>query len=88
MAALARLIIFGFIALTVIYVSLSLWSRAVRREKLEARWAEKGRIGDREAFVRRGLERYDGSVRRKLLLGVYVVPICVVAAIIYFVNYR
>ncbi|WP_371038288.1 MULTISPECIES: hypothetical protein [unclassified Rhodosalinus] len=88
MAALARLIIFGFVALTVIYVSLSLWSRAVRREKLEERWAEKGRKGDREAFVRRGLERYDGSVRRKLLLGVYVVPICLVAAIIYFVNYH
>lgn len=87
MAALARLVIVGFIVLTVIYVSLSLWSRAVRRERLEQRWAEKGRIGDREAFVRRGLDRYDGSIRRKLLLGVYVVPTVVVAAIIYLTNF-
>lgn len=87
MAALARLVIMGFAVLTVIYFSLWFWSRALRRERLETRWAEKGRIGDREAFVRRGLQRYDPSIRRKLLIGVYVVPTLIVAAIVYVTNY-
>jgi Ca2+/Na+ antiporter len=85
--ALGKLLLVLLVVLTVVYVSLSLWSRAVRREQLERRWDEEGRSGDREAYVEAGLEEYDGSVRRKLLLGVYVVPLAVVAAIVYLVNY-
>ncbi len=87
MLGLARLVIIGFVVLTIIYVALSLYSRAVRREKLEKRWDEEGRPGDMESFVREGLERYDNSVRRKLILGVYVIPICVVTGIIYYMNF-
>ncbi|MFP4275190.1 MAG: hypothetical protein ACLFRU_09200 [Paracoccaceae bacterium] len=88
MIALAKLLVVGFLALTVVYVSLSFYSRAQRREKLEERWAERGRVGDREAFVRRGLERYDGSIRRKLILGVYIVPLVGIALIVYFTNFH
>jgi predicted permease len=88
MFALLRLSVIGFIVLTVIYVCLSFYSRAVRRGKLEAEWEEEGMTGDRDAFVRAGLEDYDGSLRRKLILGVYVVPVCVVIALIYFTNFH
>ena len=87
MLALLRLLVFGFLALTLIYVCLSLYSRAVRRGKLEAEWDEEVKEGDREAFVREGLEDYDGSLRRKLILGVYVIPICVISFIIYATNF-
>jgi hypothetical protein len=87
MAAFARLAIVGFIVLTIIYICLSFYSRAVRRGKLEARWDSARGPGDRESFVRRGLERYDGSIRRKLILGVYVVPVVIVVLIIYFTNF-
>ncbi|NJN05347.1 MAG: hypothetical protein HC814_01615 [Rhodobacteraceae bacterium] len=87
MVAFARLVFIGFIALTIVYICLSFYSRAVRRGKLEARWDSAGGPGDRDTFVRRGLERYDGSIRRKLILGVYVVPAVVVALIIYFTNF-
>lgn len=87
MLALFQLIIVGFVALTVVYISLSLYSRAQRREKLEAQWEEEGRTGDREAFVREGLEAYDDSVRRKLILGVYVVPLALIAVIVYMNNF-
>jgi hypothetical protein len=33
------------------------------------------------------LEEYDGSVRRKLILGVYVIPTAVIAIIIYLTNF-
>jgi hypothetical protein len=87
MVAFARLAIIGLIFLTIIYVCLSFYSRAIRRGKLEARWDSAGGPGDRDTFVRRGLERYDGSIRRKLILGVYVVPVVIVALIIYFTNF-
>jgi hypothetical protein len=87
MVAFARLAIIGLIVLTIIYVCLSFYSRAIRRGKLEARWDSAGGAGDRDTFVRRGLERYDGSIRRKLILGVYVVPVVIVALIIYFTNF-
>lgn len=87
MFALARLLVVGFLVLTVIYICLSLYSRSVRRGKLEREWDEEVREGDREAFVDEGLEDYDSSLRRKLILGVYVIPICLVAFIIYATNF-
>ena len=50
MFALARLVVMGFIVLSIIYVCLSLYSRAVRRSKLKAEWDE-ARDGDRDAFI-------------------------------------
>ena len=87
MLGLARLVIILLVALTIVYVCLSLYSRSVRRGKLEAQWAEEGRVGDRDAFIREGLEDYDGSLRRKLILGVYVVPLALIGLIIYLVNF-
>ena len=87
MFALLRLLLSAFVVLTVIYVSLSLYSRSVRRDKLEAEWDEGDRRLPREEFVRRGLADYDGSLRRKLILGVYIVPLALVTLIIYLVNY-
>lgn len=87
MIGFLRLGVIGFVVLTVIYVCLSLYSRSVRRGKLEAEWDEEGMSGDKEAFVDQGLEEYDGSLRRKLILGVYVVPVLLVMVLIYFVNF-
>jgi hypothetical protein len=92
MFAFARLIFMGFIVLTVIYVCLSFYSRAVRRSKLKAQWDIEGldaqnTRGDRDEYVQKGLEDYDGSVRRKLILGVYVIPTVLIAVIIYLTNF-
>ena len=88
MFALGRLLVIGFLVLSVVYICLSLYSRAVRRDKLEAEWDEEIQTGDREAFVKAGLQEYDSSLRRKLILGVYVVPLSLMTAIIYFTNFH
>lgn len=88
MAALARLLIIGFVVCTILYVVLSLYSRSVRKGKLREWWEEEGRPGDLDTYIEKGLEEYDGSLRRKLILGVYVVPFSIVAAIIYFTNFH
>ncbi len=73
--------------LTAIYLVLSLWSRSVRKEKLEDEWDEEIRTGDRDAFVEEGLRDYDRSFRRKLIRGVYVVPVVLILGLIYVVNF-
>lgn len=85
--ALFRLLIPLFVVLTIIYAGISLYSRWVRKTKLVAHWDKKALTGDREAFVKRGLEKYDRSLKRKLILGVYVVPFVVIVSIVYFINY-
>ena len=82
-----RLFFIAFIVLSIVYICLSFYSRSVRRGKLEAEWDENKGPGDRETFIREGLEDYDGSLRRKLILGVYVVPLALVGLIIYLVNF-
>lgn len=77
----------GFAVLSVVYVAVSFWSRQVRRRKLRKRWEEEGRPGDRESYVEAGLDEYDDSFRRRLILLVYIVPLAVIVAIIYAVNY-
>ncbi len=82
-----RFLIPLLIVLTVLYVGVSIYSRRVRRGKLIAHWDKKGLTGDRDAFVQRGLQKYDASFRRKLILGIYIVPLGVIAILIYVTNF-
>ena len=88
MLALARLLVIGFVVLTVVYVCLSLYSRSVRRGKLKEWWEAEGRPGNLDAYIKEGLKQYDGSLRRKLILGVYVIPFTAMCVIIYFTNFH
>jgi len=85
-----KLVIFGFIGLTVIYFSVSLYSRSVRKERLEDTFDEEhpdgGAPDARDAFVAEGMQAYNNSIRPKLIGLVYVVPTVVIAAIVYTIN--
>ncbi|KQB96192.1 hypothetical protein AL073_13230 [Loktanella sp. 1ANDIMAR09] len=84
-----KLVVFGFIGLTVIYFSVSLYSRSVRKERLEDEFDAENPDGDREArdaFVTAGLKAYDASIRPKLIGLVYVVPTLAIGAIVYMIN--
>lgn len=87
MLALGRLIVVGFVVLTVLYVIISVWSRLTRRRKLIRAWEAEGRPGDRDEYLRKGLDEYEDSFRHKLILLVYIVPVVVVAVIIYLTNF-
>ena len=87
---LIRLIIFGFIGLSIIYALVWIYSRSVRREKLENAWAEEhpqgGEEAARDAYIEKGMKDYHASLRPKLLLLIYVVPAILVAAAFYMTN--
>ncbi len=77
-----RLMVLGFIVLTVVYLVVSIYSRSVRREKLEKEWDAEIGTGDRDAYIREGMKAYEGSLKRKLIWGVYVVPLAVLLAML------
>jgi len=84
---LVRLVVFGFLLLTVVYLSLSWFSRSVRREKLEKAWDEEKPDGvSRDDYVARGIKEYNEGLRPKLLLLVYVVPTIFVISTVYLTN--
>ncbi|MEP1587544.1 MAG: hypothetical protein ABJR46_04050 [Tateyamaria sp.] len=85
--ALVRLLFIAFVVLSVIYLSLSLYSRARAKDRLEAEWDAGDFDIPRDNYVGAGLTDYDGSLRRKLILGVYVVPMSLVCIIVYLVNF-
>ncbi|WP_300514114.1 hypothetical protein [Aliiroseovarius sp.] len=87
---LLRLLIFGFIGLSVVYVAISVYSRSVRREKLEGEWAE-NHPGDSDSaaradFIEAGMTEYNAGIRPKLILLVYVVPAVLVIATLIMTN--
>jgi len=88
--AFARLFVFGFLALSVIYLAVSVYSRSLRRENLENDWAEEHPGDDespeREAFIEAGMTEYNSSLRRKLILLVYIIPLIAILAISIIVN--
>ena len=84
---LIRLLVFGFIGLSVIYLLISFYSRSVRREKLEKRWdAEPPEGVGREDYVERGMAEYEAGLRPKLILLVYIIPAVFIAAVLYLTN--
>ena len=87
MLAFLRLMATLLVVLSIAFVALSVWSRRKRRARLERHWARKNLRGDRDAFIRRGLAAYDRSVRRWLILGVYILPLAAIAIIVYVTNF-
>lgn len=88
MIAIIKLVFFGFIGLTVIYWLVAVYSRSVRRERLEKEFDAGGVDGDRDDYIKTGLQAYEHGLRRQLIVLVYIIPAAVVAVTVYFVNYQ
>ena len=86
-----RFIILGLVLMTAAYFLISIYSRSVRREKLEKRWArenpEATDMTARDAYVAKGMVEYHASLRPKLILLVYVIPVIIVATIHFLTTY-
>ena len=89
---LIRLVIFGFIAMTILYFAISVYSRSIRREKLENWWAEENPGSDdmqaRAAYVEKGMKEYSNGIRPKLILLVYIIPTIAIIGTLIAVNWN
>lgn len=87
MFGLLRLFVILLVLLTIVYWSLVFYLRAGERDRLEETWEAEQPPLPRERFVDNGMRAYQRSLRRKLLWGVYIVPIASICLLIYLVNY-
>lgn len=91
MLGLARLVLFGLIGLTLLFWLVRIYARSLKREALEEEWGEAATEGraelPRDAFVETGLRTYEKSLLRKLIWLVYILPITLIALIVYLMNY-
>jgi hypothetical protein len=83
-----RLMVFGFLGLSVLYALVWLYARSVEKERLEKEFDAGGIPGDRDAFIDAGMVSYQSSLKRKLLWGIYIVPMTVIAGLIYILNFQ
>ncbi|WP_457650614.1 hypothetical protein [Profundibacter sp.] len=85
-----RLVVLGFIAMTVVYFAISIYSRSIRREKLEDAWdadhPEGGDEAARDAYIEQGMVEYENGFRKKLIWLVYIIPTFAVAVLLIVMN--
>ena len=87
-----RLAFFFYIGLTIAYFLTAIYSRSVRREKLEKSWdtdpaREEEPAADRQSFIEAGMEHYEKGLKKRLLWLIYILPTIAFVATIYFVNW-
>ena len=88
-----RLAFFMYVGLTIVYFVTGIYSRSVRREKLEKEWdTDPAREGvpeaQRTAFIESGMQAYDKGLKKRLLWLIYILPTIGFLATIYFINWH
>ena len=87
--ALVRLVVFGMIGLTVVYLAVSWFARSTRRERLEKEWDAANPDGDvetRRAEVESGVEKFRSSFVYRALLLIYIIPAALIIAAYFMTN--
>jgi hypothetical protein len=87
-----RLAFFLYLGLTIVYFLTAIYSRSVRREKLEKEWdTDPSKEGFTEAarteFIETGMVHYRLGLKKRLLWLIYILPTIAFAATIYYVNW-
>jgi uncharacterized ion transporter superfamily protein YfcC len=82
-----ELIVLTLVILSVAYLLVSVYSRSVRREKLEKRFDAGGVEGDRGAYIAEGMAAYEHGLRKRLIWLVIILPLVAMAVTVYFVNW-
>lgn len=89
MIGLLKLIGFGFLALTVVYLIIRRYALSVTREALERAY-DSGQDGvdaqERDTYIDAGLLQYKRSLRFKLLWLIYILPLASIILTAYVVN--
>jgi len=90
MIGAVRLVVVGFVVLSVVYWLVSIYSRSIRREKLEDRWSDNHPGDDdseaRTSYIDLGMAEYETGLRRKLILLVYIIPTLLVIGTLFVIN--
>ena len=91
MIGFLRAIVIWAVVGAVAFFVLRIYGRSLRREALEKEWdanpPEGADAAARDAFIEKGMTDYEGSLRNRLLVIIFVLPFIVIAALLYLMNY-
>jgi len=76
-----------FVILTIVYVILTLTNRLKEKDRLRAAYASAETALSEKEYVTMGMGKYNRSLRAKLVLGVYLVPLAIGAFLTYLAQY-
>ncbi len=82
---LIRLVVIGFIGLSVVYFAIAIYSRSVRRGGQDN--PDSKDKAARDVFIEQGMAEYNAGIRPKLILLVYIIPAISVAVIHILTTY-
>jgi hypothetical protein len=82
-----RLFGIAFVVLSVFYLIVRGMARYRAWRRLGAEFDAGGVSGDRDTYIKDGLDEHQNSLKVKLFLGIYVVPLLIVATLIYVTNF-
>jgi len=82
-----RNIIVIIFILSVIYVLLSTSGRLRQRKRLNSEFKAKKIEIPKEDFIAKGMTKYDRSMRPKLFLFIFIIPIIVIGTLIFLAQY-
>ncbi len=75
-----------FLVLTAIYGILTLTNRSKEKTRLKAQYTLEGSELSQKDYVDLGMARYNRSLRAKLILGVYLLPLVIFGVLGYFAH--
>jgi len=82
-----RNIIFIVFILSAIYVLLSTSGRRRQRKRLNSEYKASNFEANKDEFITKGMVKYDRSMRPKLFLFVFIIPIIVIGTLIFLAQY-
>jgi len=72
-----------FVILTIVYIALTLLNRWKERTRLAAEFTEATTELSKDDFMAKGMKRYNRSLKAKLFLTVYLIPVAIGAFLVY-----
>jgi len=82
-----RNIVFIVLILSVIYVLLSTSGRLRQRKRLNSEFKASKSETNKDEFMTTGMVKYDRSMRPKLFLFVFIIPIIIIGTLIFLAQY-
>ncbi len=72
-----------FVILTVFYIALTFINRLRERSRLKAEFSEVQTELSKEDYIAAGMTRYNRSLKAKLFLTVYLIPVIIGGFLVY-----
>ena len=88
MIGIIRSVFFGFMGLSVVYWLVRVYSRSVRRERLEREFDARGVSDGRDEYITSGMDHYEHGLRKRLIVLVYIIPAIIVGVTVWYIDYQ